>query len=446
MSQQLDYYDVLGISKDATLEEIKKVYKKLAIKWHPDKNLNNVEEAKNKFQDISVAYGVLSDPKKREIYDKYGHEGLEQSGGGQPVDPSEIFEQFRSMGGVGEMMGNMFGMGQRENKNGGVPDVQIPFEISLKDAYNGKKTNVEFERVTSCEKCDGTGAKNKNDDISCKKCDGSGVMTIQMQNGPFRQIAQIKCNVCKGSGNNPNIEKCKKCDGDKGVKEVANIEITIPKGVHQKVPIIIENQGHSIPKEHVKGNITRTNLIVIITNVEDDKVFKRGPVIAEKGKVDFADLMIELEISFMESLTGFYKEVEHLDGHHVKISINEPCRHGDTYVIKGQGMPKLNKPTQFGDLVVQFNVEHPKKLASDDKLKSKFIELFGGKEFKLPKKKVPHSMISIDQYRNDEKIKARSEKMRNQFRNKNDDDSEQSDDSVESNGGDNGGQPQCPVS
>lgn len=465
-----DYYDILEISKNATPEEVKKGYNRLAKKWHPDRNPDNVDEATAKFKDISVAYGVLSDPQKREIYDKYGLEGLQQSsGGGQMVDPMEIFEQFQramgGMGGLGGIMENMFGMNQREDENGGVPDLQVQLRMSLKDAYNGKTTYVDVERIAMCEKCDGTGAKDKSSEIACNQCDGSGQMTVQMRQGPFMQIGKTTCKACKGTGLNQSVEKCKKCDGNKGVMENVQVQITVPRGVFEKVPIIIPNEGHEIPKKS-RGTNTRTNLVVIITDAQTDKLFKRGPVIAEKGRVDPSDLMIEVEVSFVDSLSGFYKEIEHLDGHHIKICLSEPCRHGDTFVIKGEGMPKFNnkynqqnqqnqQTIQYGDLVVQFNVEHPKNLSSNDKTKSKFIELFGGKQFKLPKKVVPHEMITIEQYKNDEKIKTQSEKMRNQFRkghhhnhhnhHKNEHENNSNTDSDSDDDQQNGGQ-QCPVS
>lgn len=462
MSDHVNYYDILEIPKNSSSEEIKKGYSKLAKKWHPDRNPDNVEEATQKFKDISVAYGVLSNPEKKEIYDKHGYEGLQQSSDGGSTDPMEMFHQMigqmGSLGGLGGMMGQMgqmFGM-QQEDENGGVSDVQVPLKLSLKDAYNGKTTHVNIERVVLCEKCNGTGAKDKSSDITCKPCKGNGQVMVQIRNGPFMQIAQTACKNCKGTGISADVEKCKKCDGNKGIKETAKVEVTVPKGVYEKVPITIQGEGHAIPKDSVKGTRTKTDLIVVVLDAISDNTFKRNVVIPGKKGVDPSDLMINVDLSFAESVSGFYKEIPHLDNHMIKLSMTDPCRHGDTYVIRGEGMPKFNKLNQFGDLIIQFNVEHPKHALSDEKLRSKLVDSLGGKHSKLPKKVVPHEMITIEQYQNDIKIKARSEQMRNQFKKghqqqcdncdddncDNCDDDSDSDDSRGGQGG-HGGPPQC---
>lgn len=455
MANHVNYYDVLEISKTSSSEEIKKGYNKLAKKWHPDRNPDKVEEATEKFKEIAAAYAVLSDPQKKEIYDKHGYEGLQQSSdGSSSIDPMEMFEQLqKAMGGMGGFGGfsEMFGMQQQEDENGGVPDLQVPLRISLKDAYNGKKTTVEVERIALCDKCDGTGAKDKTAEISCKQCDGSGKTTVQMRQGPFMQIAQTVCKTCKGSGINPNVEKCKKCDGNKGSKETVKLEVTVPRGVFEKFPVVVEEEGHAIPKDNIRGTRTKTDVVVVILDAQSDETFKRGPLIPEKGGIDPADLMIDIDVSFAESLSGFYKEIPHLDGHNIKILMSEPCRHGDTYVVRGEGMPRHNKTGHFGDLVVQFNVEHPKTALVDEKLKSKVVDSLGGKHFKVPKKTTPHEMITIEQYRKDAKIKSTSEKMRQQFkkghgRHKCDDeDCDEDSDSSGENERQGGGPPQCPV-
>jgi DnaJ-class molecular chaperone len=160
--------------------------------------------------------------------------------------------------------------------------------------------------------------------------------------------------------------------------------------------------------------------------------------------------MINVDLTFSESLSGFYKEIPHLDGHLIKLSISEPCRHGDTYAIMGEGMPKFEKPNQFGDLIVQFNVEHPKIALVDENLKSKILESLDTKQLKLSKKNVPHKMMTIEQYKKDAKIKTKSEQMRNQFKKNNGHDHDHDEDfcdedtdSSDDQGGQQGGPPQC---
>lgn len=428
MSNNSNYYDILEIAKTADADEIKNAYRKLAKKWHPDKNRNNVDEATQKFKDISLAYSVLSDPQKKEIYDKYGEKGINESeeGGGMPVDPREIFEQFQramsgmgGMGGLGGMMEGLFGgMGgmQQEDENCGVPDVQVPLQISMADAYNGATIKTEIERIKRCDKCEGTGAKDKMSDVACKPCKGLGEVTVRMQNGPFMQIGQAPCKTCKGTGVNPDVDKCKKCNGNKGIPVTEEVEVVIPKGAFERVPIIMKDAGHAIPRDRIKGTKTNTDLVFVVLDAQTNDTFKRSVLIPEKGRVDPADLKLEMDLTFAESLSGFYKEIHHMDGHSIKIAMTEPCRHNDTFVIKGEGMPRFEKPEQFGDLIVQFNVEHPKDAINDNQVKSKLVDTLGGKHFKLTKKMAPHEMITIDKYRKDAKIKSQSEKMRQQFK------------------------------
>lgn len=473
MSNHINYYDILEIPKTADENEIKTAYRKLAKKWHPDKNLNNTEEATAKFKEISIAYEVLSNPEKKKIYDEGGLDALQESenatGG---VDPNEIFKEFlKKMGGMGGMMDDFFG---RENDTGGIPDLELGLEISLSDAYNGSTIKTEIKRGSLCDKCDGTGAKDKKSDIKCKQCKGMGQILKQVRQGHVVQMIQMPCNMCRGSGIDKDVEKCKKCDGNSVIEETIEIEVKIPKGSHQNIQygdretrISMQGQGNEIPKEFIKdkGNKkkTRTDLIFVIQNVKEHDVFERNFLIRGKNKIDSSDLKITLKITLAESFAGIYKEIQHLDGHYVRIYLNHPIRHGDIFVIKGQGMPVYGKENKFGDLVVYFEVEHPKDILTD-KLKTKILEDFGTKAVKLPKKTEPHEIINYDDYLTNIKIKADSEKMKQQFKHKNktksrhhhrnhndtDDldnsDNDSDDYSSDSFGGDNGGHQQCPVS
>ena len=413
MSNHVNYYDVLEIQKTATMNEIKKAYTVLAKKWHPDRNPNNVEEATQKFKEISEAYGVLSDEEKKAVYDKHGIEGLQENGGGG-MDPRQMFEQMMGMmgmGGMGGMMdiGQMMGMMQQQQEDDEIPDVQIGLPLTMAEAFTGAVVKKEIERFNLCQKCDGTGAKDKVSDLCCKSCNGNSVATARFGHG---------CKDCKNTGFDPAVEKCKKCNGTMGVKETVELEVTVPAGVFHKYPVVLKGEGHAIPPNKAKDlgkNRSDAVFIVVGANEDDGKVFKRGPQIPEKGGVDPSDLLTELEIPFVDSISGFYKEIKHLDGHKVKIAHSEPCRHGDVFVIKGEGMPRLGKAGKFGDLVVQLSVEHPKKAGIEAEVRNKVVKLLDGKHFKIPAKTTPSLLITMEQYRKDALIQSQSAQMKKQY-------------------------------
>lgn len=447
MATQIDYYAVLGLTKTASDADIKTAYRSLAKKWHPDKNPDNKEEASEKFKEISVAYKILSDPEKKEIYDKFGHDGLQRSeGGGDPsgnFDPMNIFEQMkRAMG------GNFGGMG---DENGGVPNVEIFLKISLSDSYNGTTKKVNVTRKSKCDKCHGTGAKNKTSDISCKDCEGRGQIAKRIKTGPMIQIVHMACPSCGGRGIDKTIELCKKCDGDKIVDETIEVEVTIPKGISENQPIFVQGEGHSIPSNLVRGTRTRTDIVFIIKDSRSHEYFQRGPDVCNNGKIDIANLMMIVDVEFGESFTGFYKEITHLDDHVVKIVMPKAIRHHDAFVIRGEGMPVYGKNNKFGDLVIQFNVQHPNDVFENNKqLKSKFFDALELKHFKPHKHQDSHEMMPIEQYRINEDIKRKSRKMKkeqkegSQSDNSNTSDGDEND-SDEYNGGYEQHQ-QCPIS
>lgn len=439
MTTHTNYYDVLGVSKDAPIDVIKKAYNTMAKKWHPDRNQNNQEESKEKMQQISEAFSVLGDTERREIYDKHGYEGLEaHDHGGSGFDPNDIFAQAMQMFGA---------HGMETDNNKGVPDIQINVELSLNDAYIGKTIKKKFNRISTCSKCNGVGSKDKKTDIKCKSCKGQGNQIIQVSASGFAQVA---CKTCKGQGIDPKAEKCGKCNGETGIQEQYELEITIPKGVCHKYSIKMDEEGHEIPPDDSDNKKSRrTDVIIVITNANTDVngIFERAPVIKEKGGADMADLFLNLEVTFEESISGFYKEITHMDGHKVKMFVEEPCRHGDGFVFRGEGMPKLNSKSKntYGDLIVQLNVQHPKDAGLSKDVKSKIIKLLNNKQSKLPTNLQPTEMLTLEQYKKDALIKLQSEKMRQQYgkksKNNCDDEDCNSDD-----GNFRGNQQQCPVS
>lgn len=455
MAGKNDYYKLLEINKDASPEEVKKSYNRLAKKWHPDKNLDNKEEATEKFKQISEAYHILSDPEKREIYDNGGMDALKESEGGNPFEGFDPFNMFSQLSGV---FGNMFG----DNRNGGVEDVVVPIKCTLEELYTGVTKQQEITRLTLCTKCYGTGTKDKTS-TKCKKCKGQGAQLAMI--GPGR-LMQIQCEECEGSGKDSNAKKCKECSGNTVIKETVTLEVVVPPGAHNKYPIRVEEEGHAIPIDLIKKvKKNRSDVICVVIEEDEQTHFKRGLMIPEKGKVDFSDLMIELSLTFMESLCGFYREIKHLDNHSIHICIKDAVRHGDTFVIKNEGM-KVLKKNKFGDLIVKLNVQHPNELKLSISTKTKLSKLFYNSDNSdnsdnltenattipvvIPTGINPAILVPFEKYKIDIKIQSQSDDMMEQYKQRgsknNNIDSDDDSDNDNNNGGGRFVQQQCPVS
>lgn len=361
---KVDYYKILDISKNATEDEIKKKYRKLAKQYHPDKNKD--ANATEMFKNISEAYQILSDPEKRNIYDKYGHAGFDESGNENPFgagfDPFEIFKNA---------FDSRFDMQQN------VPNLETVIKVNLEDVYNGATIKHTLERINMCKKCNGTGTKSKKE-VNCKSCNGQGEILKAMRYGNQQIIQKMKCNNCKGAGSDPNEPKCKKCNGDRYIKESVELDIEIPRGAHAKKPIIIKNEGHQIPLNEIKNkNKTRSDIYVAIIENEHSK-FERGVVITERqnNKVNMADLMFELNISLIDSLRGFEYKLTHLDGRIINIKFDYICLNKEIYIIKNEGMPYVDNPNKNGDLFIRINVSKPDKEIYNEQIKPKIIKAF----------------------------------------------------------------------
>lgn len=366
------YYDILGVSKDASDTEIKKAYRKLAQKWHPDKNLDNKHEAESKFQKISQAFSVLSDPGKRAHYDRFGSDEDIGHGGMAGMDAFDMFDRI-------------FGMQGSSN----VPDAEHIVELTLEELYKGVDRIEEFERYSLCERCKGRGASGNN--IDCKTCKGKGSGIVQMAHGI---CMKAPCRDCKGTGVNPNVDNCKKCKGERCYKEKTKIEINIPKGAFNRFAIELPEEGNEIPPDEVRNNVKRSNTVFIIRE-SPHTVFKRGIVINDH--VDITSLLVETEISLAESIIGFRRTLKHLDGHEIKFSMKGPVRHADTFVIRGEGMPILESPTKKGDLVIRLVVKMPESLEAGQK--QKIWQILTGTPY--PKTNFDHSgvaLMSMDKY------------------------------------------------
>eukprot|EP00162_Nutomonas_longa_P011572 comp20621_c0_seq1/m.42034 comp20621_c0_seq1/g.42034 ORF comp20621_c0_seq1/g.42034 comp20621_c0_seq1/m.42034 type:complete len:360 (-) comp20621_c0_seq1:42-1121(-) len=338
-----DFYAILGVNRDADDREIKKAYKKLSLKYHPDKNPG--EDAKAKFVEVAEAYEVLSDSGKRQIYDQFGEEGLKknqgQGGGGGFND---IFSAFFGGGGGGH---------QGPKK---APDLVIKLPVTLKDLYLGRDMEVSIKKQILCPKCRGSGAEKASDVETCSVCKGSGVVIQQRSLGPgFVQQIQTQCNACGGRGKIVK-SKCPICKGTKVGVGHKDVDITIEKGMPDGFEILAAHAADEIPGEQ-SGDVR----FKVIT--QPHKHFTR------QGD----NLLYDASISLVEALTGFSMTITHLDGHPVVIDSKNVVKPGEIMRIKGEGMPVHNVPSNKGDLLVQFTVRFPLNLSEKQKEQIKAI-------------------------------------------------------------------------
>lgn len=367
------YYDILGVSKTATADELKSAYRRLAKQYHPDmysgKSDAEKKNAEEKFKEINHAYDVLSDPQKRAAYDQYGSENGPQfssdgggfGGFGGGFDMDDIINSF--FGG--------FGGGGRSSNRTNAPqrgqDILVGVSITFEEAAFGVTKKVNVRRVENCPTCGGTGAKAGGMKI-CPNCKGSGVVT-QIQRTPFGQFQSTNtCPHCKGRGKIIS-EPCPTCGGQGRGEKTREVEITIPAGIDNGQRITYPNEGHAGKNGGDKGGL------IVEVSVQPHKYFKR------RG----ADLMIEYPISIVEAALGTTISVPTLTKP-TELKIPEGTQNGSTFTIKGKGMKKLRSKSDYGNLYVIVTVEVPKSVNREQKdLLSKLSKSFETKQF--PKKK-----------------------------------------------------------
>jgi DnaJ family protein A protein 2 len=343
MVKETEYYERLGIAPEASTEELKKAYKKMAIKFHPDKNPNN-PEAVEKFKEISEAYEVLADENKRQLYDKYGKEGLEK-GGFHAHDASDIFSQF--FGGGGGGFGGFFGGGGGQRGPRKTEDIVHELQVTLEDLYKGKTTKLSVTRNIICQGCTGAGTKNGSSAGKCKTCEGRGIRLVIKQLGPgMIQQMQTVCNDCQGKGEQIKEEdKCKECKGKKVLKDKKVLTVYVDKGMRHGQKVVFNGESDEAP------GMEPGDIIFVLVEKKHE-LFKRN------GN----DLYIEQTIPLVEALCGFTTYVKHLDDRVLVISQakNDVINHGEIRMITNEGMPIHKRPYEKGNLYIQFNVEFPK--------------------------------------------------------------------------------------
>lgn len=339
---QRDYYEILGVARDADQDTIKKAYRKLAMQYHPDKNSS--PEAEDKFKEAASAYEILSDAQKRARYDRHGHAAFAQGGGGGFHDAEDIFAHF------GDVFGDLFGGGgssrssrARRNEPRRGSDLRYLTEIELEDVLDGLEREIEFDTEENCKPCNGTGAEKGSTPQTCPTCSGSG--QVVRQQGFFTMASA--CPQCHGEGTiikNP----CKSCHGKGRVKSHRKIRLSVPPGVDTGTRLRVTGEGEGGYKGGPAGDL------YVEIRVRDHEEFER------RGD----DLFSELSIPYVQMLLGAEIEVPTLKGKH-KLEVPRGSHGEDIVKIAGQGLPSL-RGNRRGDLYFQLHVELSDKLGKDE--------------------------------------------------------------------------------
>ena len=352
-----DYYDVLGVNKDSDKRDIKKAYRKLALKYHPDKNPS--KDAEEKFKEISEAYAVLSDDEKRQMYDQYGHAGIDQQYTSEDIFRNADFgDIFRGMGfDFQDIFNQFFGGGggyPRSRRQQRGADLRYDTEISLEDAYHGLDKEIRIPRTESCDICKGTGAKPGTKPETCSQCGGRGQVR-QSRRTAFGMFTQVTaCPQCHGQGVIIK-ERCKKCKGSGRIQVTRDISIHIPKGVIDGSQLRLAREGESGP-----GG---TGDLYVVIHVKPHSDFKR------RG----ADVYRIQSISFTEAALGAKKDIKTIDGSEVSLKIPEGTQHGTILRLKNKGMPVMQS-SRYGDMYVEIHIKTPTKLTRSSKKLLKQLE------------------------------------------------------------------------
>jgi molecular chaperone DnaJ len=340
-----DYYEILGVSKDSDKKEIKGAYRKLALKYHPDKNPN--KEAAEKFKEISEAYAVLSDDEKRQMYDQYGHAGIDQQFSTEDIFRGANFgDIFRGMGfNFEDIFSQFFGGGgftRRDRRYRGA-DLRYDMELTLEEAYQGVKKEIQFPRTQTCETCNGSGAKPGSQPKICPVCGGTGQMKQSRRTafGIFTQVTT--CNKCYGQGK--IIEhKCPSCRGSGLMQTRKTIKVSVPAGIDNGSQLRLQGEGESGP-----GG---TGDLYVVVHIRPHHRFHRRN----------SDLYMVENISFLDAALGVKIDIETLGGEVDTLKIPEGTQYGDIFKLKKKGMPSI-RGNGYGDLFVEIHVKTPQKLS-----------------------------------------------------------------------------------
>lgn len=349
-----DYYNILGVNKDATPDEIKKAYRSQAHKYHPDRNADN-PDAEAKFKEVSAAYETLSDPQKRKMYDQFGSDGPQGFGGGAGGFGGAQGFDFNDLGGFADIFENFFG-GQggasartkhnANNKRG--EDLEVRINIDFKEAVFGTDKTIKIRKISKCSHCEGSGAEPGSKITTCAQCNGEGQIK-QVRRTMLGQImTQTVCPTCNGAGQTPE-KPCSKCNGNKRLADDVEINVKIPAGVHDGAVVRLRGKGNEGIGQGNDGDL------YLNVHVEPSDIFKR----------DGFDIHTKLEISIIQATLGDEVEIETVHGKE-QLTIPPGTQYGKTFRFKGKGVPKLNSNDK-GDHVVHMQVFVPKKISKKER-------------------------------------------------------------------------------
>ncbi|MBT3303075.1 MAG: molecular chaperone DnaJ [Bacteroidetes bacterium] len=350
MSAKRDYYEILGVNRNAAADEIKKAYRQMAIKFHPDKNPDN-KEAEEKFKEAAEAYEVLSDQDKRSRYDRFGHAGMQgqQGFGGSSMSMDDIFEHFGDIfGGGGSPFDSFFGGGGSRRKTYKGSDLRVKVQLSLKEIANGVTKKIKVKKSVACSSCGGSGAKSKNAFRQCSACGGAGQVKRATNTFLGQMYTTSSCTSCNGEGRIIS-DQCTDCRGDGRVMGEEIIEIKVPGGVTDGVQLSVNGKGNAAPRGGIAGD-----LIVAVEEKADQFLKREGTNVIYDLYMNFADLALGTQV-----------EVPTIDGK-AKISIPSGTQGGKVFRLRNKGIPELNSYGR-GDQLIHVNVWVPSNLSSEEK-------------------------------------------------------------------------------
>lgn len=351
-----DYYKILGVSKDASQEEIKKSFRTLARQYHPDKK--NGDE--KKFKEINEAYQTLSNKEKRANYDRFGTSGPSGFGGGQNAnwgggfDFSQGFGGFQNAGGaqgfdmgdLGDIFGDFFGGGRKRSNTSRGRDISTQIQLTFEESIFGVAKVININKTSTCEECDGTGAKKGSKLVTCKVCNGQGKVQ-EVRRSIFGNFTSVKvCEACHGSGKIPE-EKCPKCKGKGVYKQNNAIKINIPAGINNGEMVRMNGMG-----EAVSGGVPGDLYIKVIVSSH--------PVFNREGN----NLTMNLTVKLTDALLGFTYKLKTLEGKIIEVKIPERTQHKDLLRVRGKGVPYGNSR---GDIIIKILIEIPSKFSKKEK-------------------------------------------------------------------------------
>jgi len=349
MATKRDYYEILGIAKNAAADEIKSAYRKMAIKYHPDKNPDD-PTAEDKFKEAAEAYEVLSNADKRARYDRYGHQGMGNGGGGGPQNMEDIFSQFGDIFGGGGGFEGFFGGGRqgsgRRQKKGS--NLRIKLKLDLEEIANGVEKKIKVKRYVACQPCGGTGAKNGTDLKTCPTCQGQGQTKRVVNTMLGQMVSSSTCPTCNGEGKTI-VSTCDVCKGEGRQLHEEVIPINIPAGVANDMQLSMNGKGNFPERGGVPGDL------LIQIEEEPHEFLKR----------DGNNIMFEQYISFVDAALGASLEVPTIEGK-VKIKVDPGTQPGKILRLRGKGIKDLNGYGR-GDQLIHLNVWTPKHVSNQER-------------------------------------------------------------------------------